>query len=224
MTTLAALSLLVWLYLLLAHGRFWQSGPELAAGASRRGAAGRRGGAGARRGAADRRRRCARCWRRTMPGRCGSSWWTTAAATAPARSRASLGDAPADRARRTTASGRLERQAVGGAAGDRRRPRRRAGAADRRRHRARPAPRRDAGGAGGARRSRPGVRDGDAGLRHAGRARAGAGLRVLLPVALSVRLGERPAARDGGRGRRHHPGPPPRAAAYRRHGRRCAAR
>ena len=26
---LAALSLLVWLYLLLAHGRFWQSGPEL---------------------------------------------------------------------------------------------------------------------------------------------------------------------------------------------------
>jgi hopene-associated glycosyltransferase HpnB len=29
MTTLAALSLLVWLYLLLAHGRFWQSGPEL---------------------------------------------------------------------------------------------------------------------------------------------------------------------------------------------------
>jgi hopene-associated glycosyltransferase HpnB len=30
MTTLAALSLLVWLYLLLAHGRFWQSGPQLA--------------------------------------------------------------------------------------------------------------------------------------------------------------------------------------------------
>ena len=30
MTTLAVLSLLVWLYLLLAHGRFWQSGPELA--------------------------------------------------------------------------------------------------------------------------------------------------------------------------------------------------
>ena len=30
MTTLAALSLLIWLYLLLAHGRFWQSGPELA--------------------------------------------------------------------------------------------------------------------------------------------------------------------------------------------------
>jgi hopene-associated glycosyltransferase HpnB len=30
MTTIAALSLLVWLYLLLAHGRFWQSGPELA--------------------------------------------------------------------------------------------------------------------------------------------------------------------------------------------------
>ena len=29
MTTLAVLSLLVWLYLLLAHGRFWQSGPEL---------------------------------------------------------------------------------------------------------------------------------------------------------------------------------------------------
>jgi hopene-associated glycosyltransferase HpnB len=29
MTTLAGLSLLVWLYLLLAHGRFWQSGPEL---------------------------------------------------------------------------------------------------------------------------------------------------------------------------------------------------
>ena len=30
MTTLAMLSLLIWLYLLLAHGRFWQSGPELA--------------------------------------------------------------------------------------------------------------------------------------------------------------------------------------------------
>ena len=30
MTTLAGLSLLIWLYLLLAHGRFWQSGPELA--------------------------------------------------------------------------------------------------------------------------------------------------------------------------------------------------
>ena len=29
MTTLAVLSLLIWLYLLLAHGRFWQSGPEL---------------------------------------------------------------------------------------------------------------------------------------------------------------------------------------------------
>jgi len=29
MTTLAVLSLLVWLYLLAAHGRFWQSGPEL---------------------------------------------------------------------------------------------------------------------------------------------------------------------------------------------------
>ena len=29
MTTLAALSLLVWLYLLLAHGRFWRSGPAL---------------------------------------------------------------------------------------------------------------------------------------------------------------------------------------------------
>ncbi len=30
MTTTAALALLIWLYLLLAHGRFWQSGPELA--------------------------------------------------------------------------------------------------------------------------------------------------------------------------------------------------
>jgi hopene-associated glycosyltransferase HpnB len=30
MTTLAFLSLLIWLYLLFAHGRFWQSGPELA--------------------------------------------------------------------------------------------------------------------------------------------------------------------------------------------------
>jgi hopene-associated glycosyltransferase HpnB len=29
MMTLAVLSLLIWLYLLLAHGRFWQSGPEL---------------------------------------------------------------------------------------------------------------------------------------------------------------------------------------------------
>jgi hopene-associated glycosyltransferase HpnB len=29
MTTLAALSLLIWCYLLLGHGRFWQSGPEL---------------------------------------------------------------------------------------------------------------------------------------------------------------------------------------------------
>jgi hopene-associated glycosyltransferase HpnB len=30
MTTLSAVSLLIWLYLLLPHGRFWQSGPELA--------------------------------------------------------------------------------------------------------------------------------------------------------------------------------------------------
>ena len=30
MTALAALSLLIWAYLLLAHGRFWQSGPTLA--------------------------------------------------------------------------------------------------------------------------------------------------------------------------------------------------
>jgi hopene-associated glycosyltransferase HpnB len=30
MTALAGVSLLIWLYLLLAHGRFWQSGPELA--------------------------------------------------------------------------------------------------------------------------------------------------------------------------------------------------
>ena len=30
MTTLTVLSLLIWLYLLLAHGRFWHSGPELA--------------------------------------------------------------------------------------------------------------------------------------------------------------------------------------------------
>jgi hopene-associated glycosyltransferase HpnB len=30
MTALAALSLLIWCYLLLGHGRFWQSGPELA--------------------------------------------------------------------------------------------------------------------------------------------------------------------------------------------------
>jgi hopene-associated glycosyltransferase HpnB len=29
MTTLAALSLLIWLYLLAVHGRFWQAGPEL---------------------------------------------------------------------------------------------------------------------------------------------------------------------------------------------------
>ena len=32
MTTLAVLSLLIWLYLLAAHGRFWQSAPELAPG------------------------------------------------------------------------------------------------------------------------------------------------------------------------------------------------
>jgi hopene-associated glycosyltransferase HpnB len=30
MTTIAALAMAIWLYLLLAHGRFWQSGPELA--------------------------------------------------------------------------------------------------------------------------------------------------------------------------------------------------
>ena len=30
MTTLTVLSLLIWLYLVLAHGRFWHSGPELA--------------------------------------------------------------------------------------------------------------------------------------------------------------------------------------------------
>ena len=30
MTTLATLALLIWLYLLLSHGRFWQSAPELA--------------------------------------------------------------------------------------------------------------------------------------------------------------------------------------------------
>ena len=31
MNTLAILSLLIWLYLLLAHGRFWHSGPKLSA-------------------------------------------------------------------------------------------------------------------------------------------------------------------------------------------------
>ncbi len=70
-----------------------------------------------------------------------------------------------------------------------------AGAAVRRRHRARPGPCRDAGRQAGGRPAGPGVRDGGAELRQRGGARAGAGLRVLLPVALPVRLGERPATR-----------------------------
>ena len=59
MTALAGLALLVWLYLILLHGQFWQSGPSL--GAARPsadgvggGAAGRDRGAGARRGRRDR--------------------------------------------------------------------------------------------------------------------------------------------------------------------------
>ena len=224
MTTLAALSLLIWLYLLLAHGRFWQSGPELAP---------------ARPAAAppvavvvparDEAPLIGQTLRSLLaqdyagPLRVilvddGSSDGTGAIARAHRR--------PAPRSCSTAQprpagwSGKLWAVAQGLAE---------AGAADLvlltdadivhdPRHR------RDAGRAGGARRSRSGVGDGDAGLRHAGRARAGAGLRVLLPVALPVRLGERSAARHGGGGRRHHPDPPPRACSASAGWRRCAAR
>ena len=69
MNTLAVLSLLIWLYLLLAHGRFWHPGRNWPPSRPDCPAAGRRGRSGARRGAADRAKRCARCWRRTTPGR-----------------------------------------------------------------------------------------------------------------------------------------------------------
>ena len=119
MTTLAVLSLLIWLYLLLAHGRFWQSGPELAP---------------ARPAAAppvavvvparDEAPLIGQTLRSLLaqdyagPLRIilvddGSSDGTGAIARA-------LGDAAADRAGRAAASGRLERQAVGGGAGPRR--------------------------------------------------------------------------------------------------------
>ena len=136
---------------------------------------------------------CARCWRRTIRARCASCWWMTAAATAPATSRAAwpaTGCAWCLDARRRPAG--LERQAVGRG----RRAWRRADAplvllcdADivhdpahaatlvaKLEHRA-----------------GPGVRDGGAELRERGRAGAGAGLRVLLPAALPVRA--RPTTR-----------------------------
>ena len=46
MTLLAALSLVVWVYLLIAHGRFWQTGPVLVPRRPGRTVAGRGGGAG----------------------------------------------------------------------------------------------------------------------------------------------------------------------------------
>src|ERR1700735_1880282 len=52
-------------------------------------------------------------------------------------------------------------------------------------------------------------------MRVAGRTRAGAGLRILLPVAVPVRLGERSAARDRGRGWRHDAAAPASTGSYR---------
>ncbi len=89
-------SSLAWAYLLALHGRFWLSGPELIRRPARRDAAGRGRGARARRGGRASGPRCAPCSRRTTPGRSGSCWWTTAAPTAPARSRARIGDDAAD--------------------------------------------------------------------------------------------------------------------------------
>ena len=63
----------------------------------------------------------------------------------------------------------------------------------------------------------PGLGDGGAELRQPGRTRPGAGLRVLLPDAVPVRAGERSAARHRRGGGRHHPDPPARAAPHRRH-------
>ena len=99
---LSALALLIWLYLLLGHGRFWQSGPELpparppvppdvaipdlaipdvaipdvAIVVPARDEAAVIGP------------RSAPCWPRTIPARSASSWSMTAAPTAPAPSRA----------------------------------------------------------------------------------------------------------------------------------------
>ena len=59
--------------------------------------------------------------------------------------------------------------------------------------------------------------DGALALRESGRARAHPGLHLLLPDALSVRLGEPAGSSDGGRGRRLHAGARGRAARGRRH-------
>ncbi len=54
------LALVIWLYLLFAHGRFWQAGPVLPAAYPDHRAVGRGRGAGARRGADRSRPACGR--------------------------------------------------------------------------------------------------------------------------------------------------------------------
>jgi hypothetical protein len=86
-TIVAGLSLAIWIYLLLAHGGFWQARdtdeaaivapafwPAVTAIVPARDEAEVIG------------RSIGSCWHRIIPAHCGSFWSTTAAATAPRRS------------------------------------------------------------------------------------------------------------------------------------------
>ena len=164
-------------------------------------------------------RRCARCWRRTMPARCASSWWMTAARDGTGaiarglREPQAAPDVLTGAPRPAGWSGKLWAVAQGLAE---------AGDADLLLltdadivHDPRPSA--DAGGPGRADAASTWCRRWWRWPAQPGGARAGAGVRVLLPVALSVRLGERSAARHRRGGRRHDPDPPPRARPDRRH-------
>ena len=133
-----------------------------------------------------------------MPGRSASCWSTTAAATARPPSPQTprwprRATTPRCRCRGRDLPRGMDRQAVGAGAGHSachgRGRCHRLFPADRRRHRPcarQPQPPRRARRAG---RPRPGLADGRAVLRDPGRALPHSGLRLLLPDALSVRLG-----------------------------------
>ncbi len=139
---------------------------------------------------------------------------------APSRRR--RGDRAAARRDRPRLAGRMDRQALGHQAGHRARER---AAAARRTICCSPMPtscipRFACAGwsrTRHAKRARADFADGEAALRQPCRARRYSRLRLLLPDALSVRLGERSAQPDRGRRRRLHAGARRRACQSRRH-------
>ena len=199
---LAALALAIWLYLLLGRGGFWLSSAarRLPAPARCRAGPGRRSPSSSRR--AMRPKASAACigslLRQDYPGE-----WSIVLvddgsqrrhrrhrAAGPPRRSARRGAA---RGRdRPPAPGRLDRQAVGGAAGHRggaSAARARLSAALGRRHRLCARRALLPGGARAGRRTGAHLADGQAALREPGRARPDPGLHLLLSDALPVRAG-----------------------------------